>query len=1054
MSVLPGMSLSGSLTFADGMVNGRYAKTLRDSGCTFIAVRETLLKPNDYIVERVRCRTITGEITELPMAEIFIDTPYFKGRTKACVLPSSTVADLIIGNVPGLGTCNEEECSVHKIHYGCALTRAMSKKKKSATALSNCLISLHVTPEEFKTAQTSDETLKSCFDKVRTIQTDKIYFEIENDVLVRVHRSERKLSKRLVVPKKYRNDVLAIAHDIPMAGHQGIRRTKTRITSEFYWPGMYKAINEYVKSCDICQKTAQKNQCPKAPLGKMPNMGIPFYRVSIDLVGPLSKSDRNCRYILTVVDVATRWLEAVPLKETTTEHVAEALVSIFTRVGIPVEILSDNGPQFVSTLMTEVIKLMGIKHVFCTPYHPQANGLCERMNGSIKQMLRKVTDGHPQDWDRLLPSVLFSYRELPQDGTGFSPFELVYGRTPRGPMALLRQLYTNKSLDEEVKTTYQYTIDLERRIHDSCQLAKSTLQQNADINASYADRTAKLRVLEPGDKTLVLLPLTKNKLLMKWQGPYEVLKRCSKVNYSVNIKGVVKIFHINMLKKYTERSGDKDESIFEAVGASMIQDEDDGVEILCPETEPIDLSRVHINNNLSTSQKEDVNKLLEEFSTVISDKPGFTSMIEHEIVLSDDIPIFVKQYPLPFKSEEIVISETKAMLDMSIIEPSNSAYSFPVVLVKKKDGTTRFCVDYRKLNAITVLDRENIPNQDDLFIKLWDAQFFTKIDLCKGYWQIPMEENSKRYTAFQTPLGLMQFRFMPFGLVNAPATFARMMRSLLREVPCTISYFDDVLSFNQSWDEHLITIRSVLSTLEHSGLTAKASKMFIAFNEIGFLGHMVSDGCIRPEEQKTLQILELTAPKTKKQVQSLLGLMGYYRKFVPNFADLTAPLTALVKKGCPTNVTWTDECQKSLEKVKEVFSNKPILILPDFNETFIVRTDASDVGVGAMLLQDRDGILMPCAFASRKLLERETRYPIIERECLAIVFALNRFSRYLRMSQFIIETDHKPLSYLTKKKTSNGRLFRWALALQEYSFNVRAIPGRENVHADALSRLT
>ena len=1045
------IGLSGSLVFVDGLVDGQLGKTLRDTGATFIGVRNQLVKPEKRLNQSMFLKTMTGEICELQVADVFIDTPYFKGQTKVGILPDTTVCDIVIGNVTGVMTCDKSVSGAHEVHYGCATTRAMAKRKGANMPFTDCFVSLRVTPEEFKEAQRADKSLEKCFKQVQSEQVGKIKFEIEKDFLIRVHTSDNRISKRLVVPEKYRKDVLTIAHDIPMSGHQGIRRTKNRIATEFYWPGMYKCINKYVQSCDICQRTATKRQSTKAPLCKLTNTGIPFHKVSIDIVGPLKKSERGYLYILTVVDFATRWPEAVPLKETTTEHVAEALISIFSRVGIPSEILSDNGPQFISNLMSEVLKMMGIKHVFSTPYHPQSNGLCERMNGTLKTLLKKVAFNHPSEWDRLLPSVLFSYRELPQDGSGFSPFELLYGRTPRGPMALLRKLYTDDTLEEEVKTTYQYVIDLEKRIHDACQLAKSALEKCSEDNASYADRSAKLRTLKPNDKVLILLPVSKNKLLMKWQGPYTVLSRCSKVNYSVNIKGKVKVFHINMLKQYIEREVEK--TVFDVVGASIVHAEEDDMEIVCMETEEKVGTQVNVNENLSESQKQDIYTLIKEFETVISDKPGHTTLVEHKIVLTDDSPVFVKQYPLPFKSEEIIVTETNKMLEMGIIEPSNSAYSSPIVLVKKKDGTTRFCIDFRKLNAITVLDRENIPNQENLFVKLWDAKFFSKIDLCKGYWQIPMEEHSKQFTAFQTPLGLFHFCVMPFGLVNAPATFSRMMRCLLRDVPDTVSYFDDVLSHHNHWDEHVQVLRRVLSALKENGLTAKASKMYLGFNEIEFLGHIVKDGQIEPEDQKTLQILELKVPKTKKQVQSLLGLMGYYRKFVHNYAELTAPLTALVRKGSPAKVVWSEECEKSLNEIKEIFSKKPVLILPDFEQTFVVRTDASDIGIGAMLLQERQGHLMPIAFASRKLLDRETRYPIVERECLAIVFAIKRFTRYLRLSDFIIETDHRPLTYLTKKKSENSRLFRWALLLQEYGYEMNAISGTENVHADVLSRL-
>ena len=197
----------------------------------------------------------------------------------------------------------------------------------------------------------------------------------------------------------------------------------------------------------------------------------------------------------------------------------------------------------------------------------------------------------------------------------------------------------------------------------------------------------------------------------------------------------------------------------------------------------------------------------------------------------------------------------------------------------------------------------------------------------------------------------------------------------------------------------------------------------------------------------------LIDPKNRKHVRLLLDLLGYYRKFIPNFAELTAPLTELITKGKPNNVVWAAECDQALKRIQEMFSKEPILVLPNLSEMFVVRTDASDTGIGAVLLQERDDILMPCAYVSRKLLDREQKYPIIERECLAIVFALNKFAKYLMLNTFIIETDHKPLLFLKKGKANNNRLLRWSLALQEYNFTIRAISGDTNHHADVLSRL-
>ncbi|GFO14811.1 reverse transcriptase [Plakobranchus ocellatus] len=310
-----------------------------------------------------------------------------------------------------------------------------------------------------------------------------------------------------------------------------------------------------------------------------------------------------------------------------------------------------------------------------------------------------------------------------------------------------------------------------------------------------------------------------------------------------------------------------------------------------------------------------------------------------------------------------------------------------------------------------------------------------------------------KYTAFQTPLGLMQWVRMPFGLVIAPATFCRLMRSVIGQTPDLLSYFDDTLVFATSWQQHIVALRTLLTLLRRHGLHVNPSKLSIGSSSVEFLGHMVSSGTLVPVQKKMDKILQLSVPVKKKEVRSLLGLVNYYRHFIADFASISAPLSDLLRKGTPEKVQWTPRYDQSLAEIKRLFSSPPILIIPDMQETFIVRSDASDFGVGAVLLQDRNGTLMPCRYASRKLLPRECKYSAIEREALALVFAVTQFQRYLIFKHFVLQTDHKPLAYLRTGSPKNARLMRWALALQEFSFQFVHIPGSENVHADVLSRL-
>ena len=274
-------------------------------------------------------------------------------------------------------------------------------------------------------------------------------------------------------------------------------------------------VKRFCASCDLCQRTAPKGMVRKVPLQNPPLIDTPFRRVAIDLIGPISPaSGSGKKYILTMVDYASRYPEAVALKGVETERVAEALVAIFFRVGVPAEVLSDRGTQFTSAVMKEVSRLLGLTQLHTTPYHPQGNGLVERFNGTLKNMLRKMCEEKPSDWDRYLPAVLFAYREALQDSVGFSPFELLYGRTVRGPVSILKELWTKEQEAEEVKTTYQYVVDLRNRLEETCQFARESLQRARQIQKRQFDKKTKERKLEAGDKVLLLLPTDHNKILM------------------------------------------------------------------------------------------------------------------------------------------------------------------------------------------------------------------------------------------------------------------------------------------------------------------------------------------------------------------------------------------------------------------------------------------------------------------------------------------------------------------------------------------------------------
>ena len=455
------------------------------------------------------------------------------------------------------------------------------------------------------------------------------------------------------------------------------------------------------------------------------------------------------------------------------------------------------------------------------------------------------------------------------------------------------------------------------------------------------------------------------------------------------------------------------------------------------------------------SERTELYHFLTEFSDVLQDEPGHTTLTTHNIEVGSARPVKLQLYRLPYAYRSTVQKELQDMLESGIIEPSSSDWAAPIVLVKKKDGSIRLCVDYRKLNNLSQSDAYPMPRIEDLIDKLGKAKYLTTLDLCKGYWQVPVTHQTRSKTAFTTPFGLFQFTRMPFGLKGAPATFQRMMDKALRGMDLFAgSYLDDIIIFSSSWSEHLEHLRTVFSRLRESRLTAKPSKCHFGMAQTTYLGHEIGTGKVCPEMSKVEAVRLFPTPRTKKQVRGFLGLTGYYRKFIPDYATIATPLTDLTRKTRSDKIDWTITCEESFQKLKEILCSTPVLQSPDFNKPITLQTDASNRGVAAVLSQtDDDGNDHPVAYFSRKLLPREEKYSTVEKECLAIKLGTTAFKAYLLGTHFTIQTDHRSLEWLDRLKGNNARLTRWSLYLQQFDFVVRYRPGKAHANADSLSRV-
>jgi len=428
-------------------------------------------------------------------------------------------------------------------------------------------------------------------------------------------------------------------------------------------------------------------------------------------------------------------------------------------------------------------------------------------------------------------------------------------------------------------------------------------------------------------------------------------------------------------------------------------------------------------------------------------------VVEHKILLTDHNPIRCKPYPIPFALREAVKSEVEEMCRLGVIERSDSPYSSPLLLVKKKDGTNRPVVDFRKVNKVTIFDAEPMPRVDDIYAKLANARYFSTLDFCKGYWQIPMAVEDREKTAFSTPFGLFHFVRMPFGLQNAGATYSRMMRYVLEGLEFTDNFVDDVVSFADEWSSHLGELRALFERVRAAGLTVKPSKCHFGYTQVEYVGHVVGGGNLRTMSDKADKIAQAPVPRTKRQLRSFLGLTGYYRRFVPDYATIAAPLTDLTRGRSPNQLPWGEEQDEAFTRLKQCLCSEPVLRLPDPERPFALRTDASDVGLGAVLLQEYPDGTFPVAYLSRRLTRAEMNYSVVERECLAVVWAVGKLYSYLYGRAFVLQTDHRPLAYLDNARMTNARVMRWALSLQPFRYRVESIKGSENVGADYLSRV-
>lgn len=439
-----------------------------------------------------------------------------------------------------------------------------------------------------------------------------------------------------------------------------------------------------------------------------------------------------------------------------------------------------------------------------------------------------------------------------------------------------------------------------------------------------------------------------------------------------------------------------------------------------------------------------------------SDKHGLgkTNLEEHVIDTGDAVPIKQRHYPVSPAVENLIYQELDRMLSLGVIEPSTSPWNSPVTLVRRVEKN-RLCLDARKLNEVTVKDAYPLPFIDALLGRLQDTYFISSIDLKDAFWQVPLAIESRPKTAFTVPgRPHYQFTVMPFGLCNAAQRLCRLMdRVISPELKNKVFvYLDDLLVVSPDFDSHVELLRKVGEMLSRANLTINLKKSKFCRRELKYLGYIVGEGKLKPDPSKINSITDIPIPKSTRDVRRFLGMASWFRRFIKDYAEITAALTSTLKKG--KVFSFDQNAIEAFNKLKVALTTSPVLNHPVFDKRFYVQCDASNLGLGAVLFQlDAEGLERPIAFHSAQLTKAERNYSVTERECLAVISAIKKFRPYIEMMPFTVVTDHSALKWLMGQKDLSGRLARWSLKLQAFNFDIQHRKGSQNVVADTLSRI-
>ena len=622
-------------------------------------------------------------------------------------------------------------------------------------------------------------------------------------------------------------------------------------------------------------------------------------------------------------------------------------MNIIFRLSVPDEFLSDRGSNFLSAVMKETFKFLGVHHSKTAPYCPLSNEAVECFHHSLFQMIRSSSQEEKQ-WDKLLPCLLFARREALCSTTGFLPFELVFGKHVRGPLDILRQSWTLNSCSPQLAT--DWLLKLRDDLDKMRKLAADKQATTLERTKRWHDQTIKTITFSPGNLVLVFTPVItgrkESKLQDRWEGPFEVIQQVSPVTYHVDTQDRrkrIKTVHVTAMKVWLP-------PVHDISCLSVVNPE-------CPDLPDYSPGENHPflegQDHLSQEQMRFFKHLWYDFPTVTCAKPGRTLAATHHIKIGDASPVQLRPYTIPHSRWDAFKEKLQKLMATGFIEPSDAPWATPIFpFPKKTPGKIRLVCDYHRLNAVTIPEPYFQPRIEEVLEKLATASLYMILDLVSGFYQVPIAQDNKDKTTVISPYGKFSFTVMPFGLHNAPATFQRIMDGLLlNHTDYTSVYIDDVAVFSNTWEKHKHHLTIIFNVLQNAGLTIQAAKAQLATTSCVFLGHRIGGGYIFPHKAKISAVQDFIQPRFKKEVRAFIGLINYYRRFIPHISTLSTPLTDLLQLHKPDPMDWTNDCVTAFATLKESLCSAPVLSPPHYSCPFILQTDASRFGIGAVLAQ-------------------------------------------------------------------------------------------------------